>query len=72
MTSQTRTRTFRDPAAQAAAVVHIQKQNITCDGCAFLQRHPRAQCRGEGSEHFRRPRETYHARCTLYTPQGVK
>lgn len=66
MTSQTRTRTFRDTSAQAAAVAYVQKQNSTCEGCVWLQRHPRPQCKGEASDFFRMVRDTYSARCNSY------
>ena len=67
MTSQTRTRTFRDTSAQQAAAAHIKAQNQTCEGCVWLQRHPRPQCKGEASEHFRMVRDTYHPQCNVYT-----
>jgi hypothetical protein len=69
---------FRDAAAQAAVVAHIAQQPKTCEGCIFLQRWPRPQCRGEASEHFRMVRDTYHVRCAAYAvrvttaPQPVK
>lgn len=66
MTSQNRNRTFRDPAAQAAAAAHIQKQNATCEGCAFLQKWPRPQCKGEASDFFRMVRDTHTPRCNTY------
>ena len=66
MTSQTRTRTFRDTSAQAAAVAYVKQQNATCEGCVWLQRHPRPQCKGEASEHFRRVRDTHYTRCAAY------
>jgi len=66
MSSQTRTRVFRDASAQAAAAAHIQKQNTTCEGCCWLQRHPRPQCKGEGSDFFRMVRDTHHPRCAAY------
>lgn len=65
--TRTRTRTFRDISAQAAAVAYVQKQNVTCEGCAFLQRWPRPQCKGEASPNFRMVRDTYHPRCAVYT-----
>lgn len=66
MTSQTRTRTFRDTSAQAMAAAHIKAQNTTCEGCIWLQKHPRPQCKGETSEFFRMVRDTYHPQCSAY------
>ena len=64
--TQTRTRVFRDTSAQAAASAHIQKQNTTCEGCVWLQRQPRPQCKGELSPHFRMVRDTHHQQCNAY------
>jgi hypothetical protein len=66
MTSQTRTRNFRDTSAQAAAAAHIKAQNTTCEGCVWLQRMPRPQCKGEASDFFRMVRDTHYPRCTAY------
>jgi len=66
MTSSTRTRTFRDTSAQAAAAAYIQKQNTTCEGCVWLQKHPRPQCKGEASDFFRMVRDTHYPRCAAY------
>lgn len=66
MTSQTRTRTFRDTSAQAIAAAHIKSQNQTCEGCVWLQKHPRPQCKGETSKFFRMVRDTYHPQCNAY------
>ena len=53
------------------AATMLAQQNSTCEGCAFLQRHPRPQCKGEGSAHFRMVRDTYHARCETYAVRGM-
>jgi len=53
---------------QAAA--YLAQQHSTCEGCAFLQRHPRPQCKGETSPHFRMVRDTYHARCETFAVRG--
>jgi len=66
MTNQTRTRVFRDTSAQAAAAAHIKAQNTTCEGCVWLQRHPRPQCKGEASPHFRMVRDTHHQQCNAF------
>ena len=67
MTSQTRTRVFRDASAQQAAAAHIQKQqNTTCEGCVWLQRQPRPQCKGEASPHFRMVRDTHYPQCHAF------
>jgi len=66
MTSQTRTRTFRDTSTQQAAAAHIKAQNQTCEGCVWLQRMPRPQCKGEASPHFRMVRDTHHQQCNAY------
>lgn len=66
MTSQTRTRTFRDTSAQAAAVAYVKQQNATCEGCVWLQRQPRPQCKGEGSPYFRMVRDTHYPQCHAY------
>jgi hypothetical protein len=78
VTSQTRTRVFRDTSAQAAAAAHIQKQNSTCEGCVWLQRQPRPQCKGEASPHFRMVRDTHYPQCNAFArrkpgnPEPVK
>jgi hypothetical protein len=56
--------------ANMQAAAYLAQQHSTCEGCAFLQRHPRPQCKGEGSAHFRMVRDTYHARCETFTPRG--
>ena len=48
------------------AATMLAQQNSTCEGCVWLQRHPRPQCKGEASPHFRMVRDTYSARCTSY------
>ena len=79
MTSQTRTRVFRDASAQQAAAAHIQKQqNTTCEGCVWLQRMPRPQCKGEGSPYYRMVRDTHYPQCNAFArrkpgdPEPVK
>lgn len=64
-------RMFRDTAAQAAATAQIAQQPKTCEGCIFLQRHPRPQCKGEASPSFRMVRDTYHPRCAAYAVRVV-
>lgn len=52
--------------AQALASAAQMTQRVTCEGCAYLQKWPRPQCKGEASAHFRRPRDTYHERCDVF------
>lgn len=67
MTSQTRTRVFRDASAQKAAAAQLQKQQgQTCEGCVWLQRMPRPQCKGEASPHFRMVRDTNYPQCNAF------
>ena len=44
----------------------IAAQPATCQGCFFLQVHPRPQCKGEASPYYRTARETYHPRCAVH------
>ena len=56
----------RTDQANLRAAAQLAQQNTTCEGCCWLQRHPRPQCKGEASEHFRRVRDTHYTRCTAY------
>lgn len=56
----------RTDQANLRAAAQLAQQSTTCEGCAFLQRHPRPQCKGEASEHFRRVRDTHYTRCAAY------
>jgi len=49
------------------AATLLAQQNTTCEGCIFLQRYPRPQCKGETSPHFRMVRDTYNTQCSAYT-----
>ena len=49
------------------AAVLLAQQNQTCEGCVWLQRYPRPQCKGEASPNFRMVRDTYHPQCGAYT-----
>lgn len=57
--------------ANTQAAAYLAQQHLTCEGCAFLQRHPRPQCKGETSPHFRMVRDTYHARCETFAVRGI-
>lgn len=60
-------RNFRPDPQQAAAVAQkLATQRATCEGCRFLQRWPRPQCKGERSAFYRMARDTYHDRCAAF------
>jgi hypothetical protein len=56
----------RTDQANLRAAAQLAQQSTTCEGCVWLQRHPRPQCKGEASEHFRRVRDTHYTRCAAY------
>jgi|LakMenE18May11ns_1017448.scaffolds.fasta_scaffold9404896_2 hypothetical protein len=53
--------------AHRRAAAELASRKVTCEGCFFLQRHPRPMCKGEDSPHFRTVRDTYHERCHAFS-----
>jgi len=66
-----RNRLLRDEGVKTAAAqaAIMASQRVTCEMCVYL-RGIRPKCAGEGSPHYRLPRETFHASCGLYAPKG--
>lgn len=68
----------RNSAAQAALAAQVAQQRATCEGCVWLQRQPRPQCKGEASPHYRMVRDTHYEQCNAYArrkpgdPSAVK
>lgn len=57
-------RTKRLDETHLRAAADLAQQRLTCEGCAWLARHPRPMCKGENSSHYRTVRETYSERCS--------
>jgi hypothetical protein len=48
------------------AAAQLAQQSTTCEGCCWLQRHPRPQCKGETSPYYRMVRDTHYPQCSVY------
>jgi Zn finger protein HypA/HybF involved in hydrogenase expression len=46
--------------------IDLSQRRVTCEGCIWLVKSIRPQCRCETGPHYRKPRDTYFERCHEY------